>query len=135
MVFIIFWFFLYFYSKWLQYLPLHETNMDTQDWSAYVQLVLIVSFSIPTMVCIYVIKIYHFSGWCGTQPSCNYSGPTLSLHAVPYSEHSSFTELLAMVSLLRPRLLIPTVGNGSVKQAAALTSHFMRMITWLMAKN
>lgn len=36
--------------------------------------------------------------------------PPWKVHLIPYSEHSSFTELQEFVGFLRPRKIVPTVG-------------------------
>lgn len=57
-------------------------------------------------------------------------GP-LSIHLVPYSEHSSFTELQQYVKFLKPKQLVPTVGVGgdaSGKKRAAILKHFRGLV-------
>ena len=49
----------------------------------------------------------------------------VTLYDVPYSEHSSFSELCAFVQFLQPRAIIPTVGNDGGTKAAAM----VRMLT------
>lgn len=46
--------------------------------------------------------------------------PPFKIHLIPYSEHSSFTELLEFVGFLKPRKVIPTVGvSGDRGDASA----------------
>lgn len=45
-------------------------------------------------------------------------GP-VSFVSVPYSEHSSFTELLAFVQFMQPRAIIPTVSLATYKKFEA----------------
>jgi hypothetical protein len=47
---------------------------------------------------------------------------------VPYSEHSSFPELRALLTYLRPRRIIPTVGNSSGAKVAALNALFADLL-------
>ena len=48
----------------------------------------------------------------------------LQVYAVPYSEHSSVTELRHFVRTLRPKRIVPTVGNGSSKERARMQTLF-----------
>jgi DNA cross-link repair 1A protein len=64
------------------------------------------------------------TGWVATSSSTagTAAGRTLragplQLHELPYSEHSSFAELQACVKLLRPRLIVPTVGKAAEARA------------------
>eukprot|EP01126_Amoeba_proteus_P043614 TRINITY_DN4797_c0_g1_i1.p1 TRINITY_DN4797_c0_g1~~TRINITY_DN4797_c0_g1_i1.p1 ORF type:complete len:349 (-),score=51.96 TRINITY_DN4797_c0_g1_i1:214-1260(-) len=43
-------------------------------------------------------------------------GKTITVLEVPYSEHSSFTELKEFVSLVKARFIIPTVNNTNSKE-------------------
>jgi len=43
---------------------------------------------------------------------------------VPYSEHSSFPELLSCVALMRPKKLIPTVNATNHTALEAIVSRF-----------
>ena len=57
-------------------------------------------------------------------------GP-LAIHLVPYSEHSSYTELQQYVKFLKPKQLVPTVGVGddaSGKKRAAILKHFRGLV-------
>ena len=47
-------------------------------------------------------------------------GPGVVSYAIPYSEHSSFTELCAAVAALAPRSLVPTVGGTTPAARARL---------------
>jgi DNA cross-link repair 1A protein len=48
----------------------------------------------------------------------------LTVHGVPYSEHSSFPELVDCLRCLRPRRIVPTVSVRSGKeQVELLLSH------------
>ena len=48
------------------------------------------------------------------------------LFGVPYSEHSSYEELHALVSALRPRTLVPTVNAETSKAREGLVAEFAR---------
>ena len=63
------------------------------------------------------------------------SVPLVSLHvacsdcththtAIPYSEHSSFAELKHCVQQLKPRRIIPTVGNQSAQKRKEMERYF-----------
>ena len=52
------------------------------------------------------------------------NGGATRIYAVPYSEHSSFPELQALVAALRPRAMLPTVNAESQKQREQLTALF-----------
>lgn len=68
------------------------------------------------------------TGWTGTKTathSHDYHGPdangqvrtrkqALTVHSVPYSEHSSFNELSSLLASLKPEFIIPTVGNDAL---------------------
>ena len=51
-------------------------------------------------------------------------GPGVVTYAIPYSEHSSFSELCAAVAAFRPRTLIPTVGATTPAARATLLARF-----------
>eukprot|EP00899_Mesostigma_viride_P009391 jgi/Mesvir1/18453/Mv14307-RA.1 len=63
----------------------------------------------------------------------------LAIHLVPYSEHSSFAELQAMVSLVKPVRLVPTVGvdNGpdAEKAAAGMLKHLTGLLDQTASKS
>jgi len=44
----------------------------------------------------------------------------VTLYSVPYSEHSSLTELRRCIALLRPKCILPTVGCRSVSEGRAV---------------
>jgi len=50
------------------------------------------------------------------------------IYGVPYSEHSSYSELLEWVGFLRPKRIVPTVGKDSVAKNTALLSNFKGLI-------
>lgn len=45
---------------------------------------------------------------------------TLIVYQVPYSEHSSFSELQQFVGFMQPQSLVPSVGNDSGPKAAQM---------------
>lgn len=50
----------------------------------------------------------------------------ITVHSVPYSEHSSFPELVDCVTLLRPKRIIPTVSvSKSQQQIDLLLEHWV----------
>ena len=59
------------------------------------------------------------------------------IHLIPYSEHSSFTELKEFVGFLRPKKIVPTVGvSGDGGEAAArkMVEHFRNLCDTTSAK-
>eukprot|EP00049_Salpingoeca_infusionum_P008797 m.144969 g.144969 ORF g.144969 m.144969 type:complete len:1801 (+) comp14135_c1_seq12:190-5592(+) len=50
----------------------------------------------------------------------------VTVYSVPYSEHSSFPELVDFVKWIRPARVIPTVGGTSLTQFNKLCSYFDR---------
>ena len=48
---------------------------------------------------------------------------------IPYSEHSSFSELREFVRFLRPQRVIPTVNNHSAKKRDDMQRHFKQWLT------
>ena len=64
------------------------------------------------------------SGWC--LPRCGRSNGKMiragevRVHEVPYSEHSSFTELVGCVRDLTPHQIVPTVNCSSAAKTRAI---------------
>ena len=60
---------------------------------------------------------YRPTGWSmGSKPSSTlvssrYNGSHLAIHSVPYSEHSSFPELVDCLACLKPQRIVPTVNT------------------------
>lgn len=52
----------------------------------------------------------------------------VAIAGVPYSEHSSWSELRACVARLQPKRLIPTVNAVTPKQRAALVDRFVDLL-------
>lgn len=51
-----------------------------------------------------------------------------SIHLVPYSEHSSYGELLEYVGFLRPHQVIPTVGGDTEASLRKIQAHFRHLV-------
>lgn len=52
----------------------------------------------------------------------------VTIHLVPYSEHSSFDELLEFVGMIRPSRVIPTVNAMDEKQVAKQLKYFSNLV-------
>ncbi|XP_066278327.1 uncharacterized protein [Branchiostoma lanceolatum] len=50
----------------------------------------------------------------------------ITVYGIPYSEHSSFTEMKRFVQFLRPAKILPTVNNGSPKSRRAMEQIFQQ---------
>lgn len=63
----------------------------------------------------------------------------LEIHLVPYSEHSSYSELKEYVGFVRPKRVIPTVGEdidkSSSKGTVALRRHFSGLVDEMANKH
>eukprot|EP00184_Porphyridium_aerugineum_P006997 CAMPEP_0184696208 /NCGR_PEP_ID=MMETSP0313-20130426/3573_1 /TAXON_ID=2792 /ORGANISM="Porphyridium aerugineum, Strain SAG 1380-2" /LENGTH=462 /DNA_ID=CAMNT_0027154785 /DNA_START=306 /DNA_END=1694 /DNA_ORIENTATION=+ len=68
------------------------------------------------------------TGWCWnvkTQVSeTSMDHGQLKVYGVPYSEHSSFTDLTDWVSFLRPKRIEPTVGGKTEAEKLRMVSYF-----------
>jgi hypothetical protein len=67
------------------------------------------------------------TGWSGDAPRMETHG-NVTVHHVPYSEHSSLRELREFVRFLRPRTLVPTVGGRSSDAALQMLGHFTDLL-------
>ncbi len=73
-----------------------------------------------------------FAGWTFTKKQATEgykawteNGGRTRLYAVPYSEHSSYSELRAFVHTVRPRQIIPTVNAMERNGRERLVAHFL----------
>ncbi|KAL1524449.1 hypothetical protein AB1Y20_019344 [Prymnesium parvum] len=70
------------------------------------------------------------SGWCLPRHGGRSGGiaraGAVRLHEVPYSEHSSFTELISCVRDLRAGKIIPTVNTNSSGKADAMVQMLLQ---------
>lgn len=53
----------------------------------------------------------------------------ITIYGVPYSEHSSFTELKRFVQFLKPAEVIPTVNVQSSTKRNAMTKYFRQWLS------
>lgn len=58
-----------------------------------------------------------------------------TIYGVPYSEHSSYSELLEWVSFLRPTKIVPTVGGETASKEASILSNFKGLLDDRAAKS
>jgi DNA cross-link repair 1A protein len=75
------------------------------------------------------------TGWTFSSKSCKstfnvkslkpqYLTPKITLVPLPYSEHSSFSELKMFVEALKPKTVIPTVNMETEKGRNEMKNHF-----------
>jgi len=57
-----------------------------------------------------------FEGKTSTNPYTKRSEGNIQIWGLPYSEHSSFTELKSFVQNVKPKNVISTVGSKDIKQ-------------------
>ena len=71
------------------------------------------------------------TGWSNTTGNSivttRRSGTKLAVHSVPYSEHSSFPELLECIQTLKPKKIIPTVSVSKSEQQVNLLLRCLKM--------
>eukprot|EP00934_Nitzschia_sp_Nitz4_P007015 Nitzschia sp. Nitz4//scaffold38_size140716//8275//10148//NITZ4_003126-RA/size140716-augustus-gene-0.131-mRNA-1//-1//CDS//3329550015//7005//frame0 len=74
---------------------------------------------------------YRPTGWSlGSKPSSSIistrKNGNITIHSVPYSEHSSFPELVDCLENLRPRRIVPTVDTGKSDEQVSCLLRAMR---------
>lgn len=74
---------------------------------------------------------YRPTGWSlSSKPSdglvTTRSCDNLTIHSLPYSEHSSFVELVDCIACLRPAKIVPTVGASNSEEQVALLLRGLR---------
>lgn len=74
------------------------------------------------------------TGWCHSSAKSIASGivssqtrGSFTVHGVPYSEHSSFPELVDCLDCLKPKRIIPTVSASKSKEQVDLLLSHLRM--------
>jgi ATP-dependent DNA ligase len=81
-------------------------------------------------------EVFWPTGWLHTKPGedafpppRDKAGSSVRVHLVPYSEHSSHSELLLCVRFLRPARVVPTVvGAGGERDVERLLRHFSGLV-------
>jgi DNA cross-link repair 1A protein len=75
------------------------------------------------------------TGWEMRQKSKTFDGVhtrshgNITIYGVPYSEHSSFTELRRFVQFLKPVQIIPTVNAADRTKQNAMTKYFEQWLS------